>query len=265
MRAPVVFYDRANEAAAQLRAWRLRLAVDLRAGRALVPLRRALRGPVGVDAATLLLEAMQEARRQGAVVSYDLNYREKLWRSRGGPEQAQAVTRRRLVEHVDVLVGNEEDMQLSLGIEGPEAARASSLDPRPSWPASSRSCSAIPRIRVIATTPARGPLGDPPSLERRRLGGGQVHQAPTIDLDIVDRVGGGDGFASGLFYGLLVGPPDRRGPPPGLGARRAPHDLPGRHDDGQPRPGAGRWRPEGRRGSSADRGSRAAEGPRLLA
>ena len=149
---------------------------------------------------------MQAARRHGAVVSFDLNYREKLWRAQGGRERAQAVTRR-LVEEVDVLVGNEEDMQLGLGIEGPEASRASSLDPGAFVGMLDAVTEQFPRIKVIATT-----LREVQSASRHRWSAvvsmdGRVHQAPTMELDVVDRVGGGDGFASGLFYGLLAGLP----------------------------------------------------------
>ncbi len=112
---------------------------------------------------------------------------------------------RRLVEQVDVLVGNEEDLQVSLGIEGPEATRTSSLDPRAFVAMIDRVVERFPRVKVVATT-----LREVQSASRHRWSavawaGGQVHQAPTTDLDVVDRVGGGDGFASGLFYGLLTG------------------------------------------------------------
>ena len=201
VRAPLVFYDRANEAAAQLAPgdfdWPSIFGRGVRWFHC-----GGLFAALSESTPELILEAMQEAHRHGAVVSYDLNYREKLWRSRGGAEQAQAVTRR-LVEHVDVLVGNEEDMQLSLGIKGPEVARASSLDPAAFVASLEQVVQRYPRIRVIATT-----LREVRSTARHRWSAvawaeGQVHQAPTIDLDIFDRVGGGDGFASGLFYGLL--------------------------------------------------------------
>ena len=111
------------------------------------------------------------------------------------------------MEEVDVLVGNEEDMQLSLGIAGPEAARTSSLDPSAFVGMIEKVQAQYPRIAVIATT-----LREVHSASRHRWSAiasinGQVVGAPTLELDVVDRVGGGDGFASGLFYGLLAGLP----------------------------------------------------------
>jgi 2-dehydro-3-deoxygluconokinase len=207
VRAPVVFYNRANEAAAQLRPgdfdW------DAIFGRGVRWFHSGgLFAALSETTPEVLAEAMAAARRHGAVVSYDLNYRAKLWTRLGGLEKAQAVTRR-LVEEVDVLVGNEEDMQLSLGIEGPEAARASALDPSAFVAMIGKVQAQFPRIGVIATT-----LREVRSTNRHGWSviasiGGELHQAPVLDLDVVDRVGGGDGFASGLFYGLLAGlPPD---------------------------------------------------------
>lgn len=205
VRPPVVFYNRAEEAAARLAPGDFDWAAIF--GRGVRWFHSGgLFAALSDTTPELLLEAMQEARRHGAVVSYDLNYREKLWRARGGNEQARAVTRR-LVDEVDVLVGNEEDMQLSLGMEGPEAAKSSSLDPAAFVAMLGTVRERFPRIKVIATT-----LREVHSASRHRWSaivsvGGEIHQAPTMDLDVVDRVGGGDGFASGLFYGLLSGLP----------------------------------------------------------
>jgi 2-dehydro-3-deoxygluconokinase len=203
VRAPLVFYNRANEAAAQLAPgdfdWPAIFGQGVRWFHS-----GGLFAALSDTAPELLLEAMREARAHGAIVSYDLNYREKLWRARGGNERARAVTAR-LVENVDVLVGNEEDIQLSLGITGPEAAKSSSLDPSAFVAMIDRVVERYPNVRVVATT-----LREVQSASRHRWSavvwaGGQTHQAPTVDLDVVDRVGGGDGFASGLFYGLLSG------------------------------------------------------------
>jgi 2-dehydro-3-deoxygluconokinase len=205
VRPPVVFYDRANEAAAQLAPgdfdWPAIFGEGVRWFHS-----GGLFAAISETAPELMLEAMQEARRHGAVVSFDLNYRAKLWRTRGGPETARAVIGR-LVEHVDVLVGNEEDMQLSLGIAGPEVTRASVLDPSAFVAGIERAIERFPGIRLVATS-----LREVTSAARHRWSAvawdeGRVHVAPTIELDIVDRVGGGDGFASGLFYGLLAGLP----------------------------------------------------------
>jgi 2-dehydro-3-deoxygluconokinase len=205
VRAPVVFYNRANEAAAQLRPgdfdW------DAIFGRGVRWFHSGgLFAALSETTPDVLLEAMQAARRHGAVVSFDLNFRAKLWARLGGVEKAQQVTRR-LVEEVDVLVGNEEDMQLSLGISGPEAAHASALDPGAFIAVIGQVQEQFPRVRAIATT-----LREVQSASRHRWSAvasinGSIVGAPTLELDVVDRVGGGDGFASGLFYGLLTGCP----------------------------------------------------------
>lgn len=203
VRAPLVFYNRANEAAALLAPGDLDWAAIFGQGVRWFH-SGGLFAALSDTTPELLIEAMREARAHGAVVSYDLNYRGKLWDARGGNARAQAVTER-LVENVDVIVGNEEDMQLSLGIAGPDAAKSSSLDPSAFVAMIDRVVERYPNVKVVATT-----LREVQSASRHRWSAvawadGQTHQAPTMDLDVVDRVGGGDGFASGLFYGLLSG------------------------------------------------------------
>jgi 2-dehydro-3-deoxygluconokinase len=205
VRAPVVFYNRANEAAALLKAgdfdWQAIFARGIRwfhSGGLFAALSDSTPG--------LVLEAMKAARASGAIVSFDLNYRAKLWNARGGNERAQAVTSE-LVRNVDVLVGNEEDMQLSLGISGPEAAKTSAFDAGAFVEVIGKVVERFPNVKVVATT-----LREVASASRHRWSAvvwadGQTYQAPVMDLDVYDRVGGGDGFASGLFYGLLSGAP----------------------------------------------------------
>ena len=148
---------------------------------------------------------MQAAKAAGAVVSFDLNYREKLWNISGGHERALAVIGR-IVENVDVLVGNEEDLQKGLGIPGPEVAAKSKLDPSAFFGMIDRVVAQHPQIKVVATT-----LREVHSTNRHSLGRGGLGAtarpivSPTCELDVLDRVGGGDGFASGFFYGLLTG------------------------------------------------------------
>jgi 2-dehydro-3-deoxygluconokinase len=137
-------------------------------------------------------------------VSFDLNYREKLWSASGGSARALSILGR-IVEHVDVLVGNEEDLQKGLGIPGPEVAAASKLDPSVFFGMIDAVAAKHPQIKVVATT-----LREVHSTNRHTWGavawiGGRTYAAPTCALDVHDRVGGGDGFASGLFYGLLTG------------------------------------------------------------
>jgi 2-dehydro-3-deoxygluconokinase len=108
-------------------------------------------------------------------------------------------------DHVDVLVGNEEDLQKGLGIAGPEVAATSSLDPTTFVGMIDRTLAKFPELTVVATT-----LREVHSTTRHTWSAvawinGETFVAPTCEIDVFDRVGGGDGFASGLFYGLLTG------------------------------------------------------------
>jgi 2-dehydro-3-deoxygluconokinase len=152
----------------------------------------------------LIVEGMRAAKAAGAVISFDLNYREKLWNIWGGHEQAMTINRR-IVENVDVLVGNEEDLQKGLGIPGPEIGGTSGMGSSAFVGMIEKVVARYPRIKVVATT-----LRDVLSANRHRWSAvasidGEIYTAPTFDLDVLDRVGGGDGFAAGLFYGLLTG------------------------------------------------------------
>jgi 2-dehydro-3-deoxygluconokinase len=149
---------------------------------------------------------MEAAKRAGTIVSYDLNYRASLWSSNGGKEKAQAVNRA-LVSNVDVLFGNEEDFTAALGyeVEGVDEAH-SNLDARFFKNMIERVTSDFPGLSVVATT-----LRNAKTATRNDWGAiayseGKFHQAVNReDLEIFDRVGGGDSFASGLIYGLLSG------------------------------------------------------------
>ena len=203
VRAPVVFYNRANEAAAQLQPgdfdWDAIFSVGVRwlhSG--------GIFAALSETTGEVILEAMQAARAAGVVISFDLNYRAKLWNIWGGPERAQSVIRR-IVDNVDVLVGNEEDLQLGLGIPGPEVAARSKLDPSAFLRMIDQVVKKYPRVKVVATT-----LREVHSTNRHSWGAvawidGKTYISPTCELDVYDRVGGGDGFAAGFFYGLLVG------------------------------------------------------------
>src|ERR1041384_4528423 len=127
VRGPVVFYNRSNEAASQLKPgdfnWNEIFSGGVRWFHS-----GGIFAALSPTTAELIIEGMQAAKAAGAVVSFDLNYRAKLWNIAGGPERAVAVLDR-IIRHVDVLVGNEEDLQLGLGIPGPEVAAKSKLDP----------------------------------------------------------------------------------------------------------------------------------------
>jgi 2-dehydro-3-deoxygluconokinase len=106
---------------------------------------------------------------------------------------------------VDVLVGNEEDLQKGLGIPGPEVAAKSKLDPTAFFAMIDMVVKKHPRVRVVATT-----LREVHSTNHHSWGAvawvnGATHVSPTCELEVLDRVGGGDGFASGFIYGLLTG------------------------------------------------------------
>jgi 2-dehydro-3-deoxygluconokinase len=203
VRAPVVFYNRANEAAAQLKPgdfdWKTIFGAGVRWFHS-----GGIFASLSATTADLIIEAMQAAKAHGAVVSFDLNYREKLWSAAGGADRAVSVLGR-IVEHVDVLVGNEEDLQKALGIPGPQVAAKSKLDPSAFVDMMARVVSRFPDMKIVATT-----LREVYSTSRHAWGavawiGGQTYVSPICELDVFDRVGGGDGFASGFFYGLLSG------------------------------------------------------------
>jgi len=135
-----------------------------------------------------------------------LNYREKLWSVWGGRTRAKDVMCR-IVENVDVLVGNEEDLQKALGIPGPETESGSATDSGAFLEMIECVTARYPGIKAVATT-----LREVHSANRHTWSAvawlnGQTYTAPKLELDVYDRVGGGDGFSSGFFYGLLTGAP----------------------------------------------------------
>jgi 2-dehydro-3-deoxygluconokinase len=206
VRAPVVFYNRCNEAAALLKPgdfdWRAIFAGGVRWFHS-----GGIFAALSATTAELIIEGMEAAKTAGAVVSFDLNYRPKLWNTSGGQKRAVAVLER-IVRNVDVLVGNEEDLQLGLGIPGPEAAAESKLNTRAFLKMIDKVAKKHPQIKVVATT-----LREVHSTNRHSWGAvawinGKTFTSPTCELDVLDRVGGGDGFAAGFFYGLLAGEPE---------------------------------------------------------
>jgi 2-dehydro-3-deoxygluconokinase len=208
VRPPVVFYNRANEAAAMLKPgdfdWSAIFARGVRwfhSGGIFAALSRST--------PEVVIEAMQAARKAGSVVSFDINYRAKIWNASGGADRAHEALRR-IVENVDVLTGNEEDLQKGLGIPGPEVTSKSKLDPAAFLKMIDAVLKQFPKIKVVATTLREVHSANRHSWSAVAWIDGQTYTAPTADLDVYDRVGGGDGFAAGLFFGLLSGePPDR--------------------------------------------------------
>ncbi|WP_441292799.1 PfkB family carbohydrate kinase [Sorangium sp. KYC3313] len=151
-------------------------------------------------------EAMEAARRHGVVVSYDLNYRPSLWKSIGGQARAQEVNRA-LAPYVDVMLGNEEDFTAALGfeVEGVDEGHAN-LRVGAFESMIERVLSVFPNIRAVATTLRVATSATRNDWSAVLYQGGQLYRAPERkDLEIFDRVGGGDSFASGLIYGFLMG------------------------------------------------------------
>lgn len=203
VRAPVVFYNRANEAGALLKPgdfdWEKIFSGGVRWFHS-----GGIFAALSPTTGELIIEGMKAAKKAGAVVSFDLNFREKLWNIWGGQQKAVEIVAR-IVQNVDVLVGNEEDLQKGLGVPGPEVASKSKLDPTAFFGMIDKVVAKHPNVKVVATT-----LREVHSTNRHGWGAvawvdGKTYSSPTCDLDVFDRVGGGDGFASGFFYGLLTG------------------------------------------------------------
>jgi 2-dehydro-3-deoxygluconokinase len=176
VRPPVVFYNRANEAAALLKPgdfdWKTIFAGGVRWFHS-----GGIFAALSATSADLIIEAMQAAKATGAVVSFDLNFREKLWKAWGGADRAEAVLHR-IAQNVDVLVGVS-----SVG----DAVKT------------------YPRAKVVAATLRQVHSANRHSWSATAWIGGRTYTTPTCELDVYDRVGGGDGFSAGFFYGLLAG------------------------------------------------------------
>ena len=203
LRAPVVFYNRSNEAAALLKPgdfdWKAIFAQGVRwlhSG--------GIFAALSETTGQVIIEAMQAAKAAGAITSFDLNFRAKLWNLWGGEKKAAEVIND-IAQYADILVGNEEDLQKGLGMPGPEVTAKSKLDPSVFFAMIGDVIKKHPQVKVVATT-----LREVHSTNRHSWSAvawinGQTYQAPTAELEVLDRVGGGDGFASGFFYGLLTG------------------------------------------------------------
>ncbi len=203
VRAPVVFYNRAHEAASLMKPgdvdWNALFAGGVRWFHS-----GGIFAALSEGTGELIIEGMKAARKAGAVTSFDLNFREKLWNVWGGQQKAVEVIAR-IVEHVDVLVGNEEDLQKGLGIDGQDVQSHSKLDPTAFFSMIDKVVAKHPHTKAVATT-----LREVHSTNRHTWGAvawvdGKTYQSPTTQLDVIDRVGGGDGFAAGFIYGLLNG------------------------------------------------------------
>ncbi|MCO8122645.1 sugar kinase [Stieleria sp. TO1_6] len=205
VRAPVVFYNRANEAGAMLKPGDFDWAKIFAGGCRWVH-SGGIFAALSETTAEVVIEMFKAAGEAGAVRSFDLNYRAKLWDTIGGLKKGQEMIAR-IVEHVDVLIGNEEDLQKGLGVKGPDVEESSDskLDPKNFFAMIGNVTEKFPHVKAVATT-----LREVHSTNRHSWSAvlhydGQNYTAPTAELDVLDRIGGGDGFASGLIYSLLDG------------------------------------------------------------
>ena len=204
VRPPVVFYNRANEAGALLKPgdfdWQSIFAGGVRWFHS-----GGIFAALGGQTADLIVEGMQAARSSGTITSFDLNYRGKLWKTLDGGEARGREMMQTIAANVDVLIGNEEDLQKSLGIQGQDVEKSSKLDPQAFFSMIEQVKQQYPNVKAVATT-----LREVKSTNRHNWGAvlwldGETFVTPTMELDVIDRIGGGDGFCSGLIYGLLSG------------------------------------------------------------
>jgi 2-dehydro-3-deoxygluconokinase len=151
-------------------------------------------------------EAITAARRHGTIISYDLNYRASLWKDIGGPAQAGAINRE-LAPLIDVMLGNEEDFTAALGFEVEDLdSQHSKLEARNFQKMIERASREFPNFQVVATTLRHARTATVNDWGAICFAEGKFYQAATREnLEILDRIGGGDSFASGLIYGLLTG------------------------------------------------------------
>src|SRR5439155_1460809 len=195
VRPPVVFYNRANEAGALLNPgvfdWPATFAGGVRWFHS-----GGIFAALSDTTSELIGEGIQAAKATGAVVSFDLNYRAKLWASVGGADRARKVLRR-IAGQVDALIGNEEDLQKGLGIAGPDVAAKnvaqSQLDPDIFFLMIDRVVEQFPNIKMVATT-----LREVHSTNRHDWAAvlwlnGERYVSPTCHLEVICRIGGGDG------------------------------------------------------------------------
>ncbi len=203
VRPPVVFYNRANEAGAMLKPgdfdWDKIFAEGVKWFHS-----GGIFAALSPTTSELIVEGMQAAQAAGTITSFDLNYRAKLWQTIGSEAKGQEMFRK-IASNCDMLVGNEEDLQKGLGMKGQDVESKSKLDPNQFFNMIEQVIEQFPNVKLVATT-----LREVHSTNRHDWAAvlwydGQRYVTPTLSLDVVCRIGGGDGFASGLMYGMLAG------------------------------------------------------------
>jgi 2-dehydro-3-deoxygluconokinase len=203
VRPPVVFYNRSNEAGSMLKPgdfnWDEIFAGGVRWFHS-----GGIFAALSETTGQVIIEGMKAAKKAGAVTSFDLNYRAKLWNLWGGEKKAAEVIAK-IVENVDVIIGNEEDLQKGLGIQGQDVESKSKLDPTSFFKMIELAVKKFPNVKAVATTLREVHSTNHHSWAAVAWVDGKTYQSPTAELDVVDRVGGGDGYAAGFIYGLLSG------------------------------------------------------------
>jgi 2-dehydro-3-deoxygluconokinase len=160
---------------------------------------------LSASTAEVAVEAMDAARKYGTPISYDLNYRDSLWKSIGGKAKAQEVNRA-IVRKVDLLLGNEEDFSAMLGVEIKGVSEDFDELPITGYEEMLREVAALyPNLKLIASTLRTAHTASRNAWGAIALYEDKIVHVPQREIDILDRVGGGDSFASGLVYGLLAG------------------------------------------------------------
>jgi 2-dehydro-3-deoxygluconokinase len=160
---------------------------------------------LSASTAEVTAEAMDAARKHGTPISYDLNFRDSLWKSIGGKVKAQEVNRE-IVRKVDLLLGNEEDFSAMLGVKIKGVGEDFAELPIAGYEEMLREvAAAYPNLKLIASTLRTAHTASRNAWGAIALYEDNITHVPQRDIDILDRVGGGDSFASGLIYGLLTG------------------------------------------------------------
>ncbi len=203
-RGPRVYNDRAGEAGRTLKAADFDLERLFRKDGVRMVHLSGLFAALSETTAEFCVQLAETAKSSGALVSFDLNYRASFWKGR---EEELRAAFTRIAELSDILIGNEEDYQLALGISGPEAEKGIGGDISAFRGMIDRAREAFPGARVFATT-----LRHVVDANRHLWGAilwkdGEWHEAPPREIEVLDRIGGGDGFVGGLLYGLLKGWP----------------------------------------------------------
>jgi 2-dehydro-3-deoxygluconokinase len=159
---------------------------------------------LSASTAEVAVEAMDAARKYGTTISYDLNFRDSLWKSIGGKPKAQNINRS-IVGKVDVLLGNEEDFSAMLGIDIKGVGEDFAELPIAGYEQMLREvASAYPNLKLVASTLRTAQTASRNAWGAIALYEDKIVHVPQREIDILDRVGGGDSFASGLIYGLLA-------------------------------------------------------------